>query len=84
MALLFVLQRRSAATVPALAAELGVSERTMHRDLAALRDAGVPLWTETGRHGGVRLTDGWRSNLDGLTAREAVSLFAMGTPASLS
>jgi predicted DNA-binding transcriptional regulator YafY len=38
VALLFTLQRRRSAT----AAELGVSERTMHRDLAALRDAGVP------------------------------------------
>jgi predicted DNA-binding transcriptional regulator YafY len=56
----------------------------MHRDIAALRDAGVPLWTETGRHGGVRLVDGWRTHLDGLTSREAVAMFAMGVPQALA
>ncbi|SHN47486.1 helix-turn-helix transcriptional regulator [Cryptosporangium aurantiacum] len=84
VALLFILQRRSAATVPELAEAVGVSERTLHRDLAALREAGVPIWTETGRHGGVRLVEGWRSRLDGLTSREAVALFAMGAPRALA
>ncbi|MFI5584681.1 helix-turn-helix transcriptional regulator [Amycolatopsis sp. NPDC051758] len=84
VALLFTLQRRRSATAAELAEELGVSERTMHRDLAALRDAGVPLWTEQGRHGGFRLVDGWRAGLDGLTAREAVALFALGVPEALA
>jgi predicted DNA-binding transcriptional regulator YafY len=84
VALLFTLQRRRSATAAELASELGVSERTMHRDLAALREAGVPLWTEQGRHGGFRLVDGWRSGLDGLTAREAVALFALGVPDALA
>ncbi|MDS0133799.1 MULTISPECIES: WYL domain-containing protein [unclassified Amycolatopsis] len=84
VALLFTLQRRRSATAAELASELGVSERTMHRDLAALREAGVPLWTEQGRHGGFRLVDGWRSGLDGLTAREAVALFALGVPSALA
>ncbi|MFE0314385.1 helix-turn-helix transcriptional regulator, partial [Amycolatopsis sp. NPDC058986] len=84
VALLFTLQRRRSATAAELAEELGVSERTMHRDLAALRDAGVPLWTEPGRHGGFRLVDGWRARLDGLTAREAVALFALGVPEALA
>ncbi|WP_326945030.1 WYL domain-containing protein [Amycolatopsis sp. NBC_01307] len=84
VALLFTLQRRRSATAAELAAELGVSERTMHRDLTALRDAGVPLWTEPGRHGGFRLVDGWRAGLDGLTAREAVALFALGVPEALA
>ncbi|MBE8526156.1 YafY family transcriptional regulator [Amycolatopsis sp. H6(2020)] len=84
VALLFTLQRRRSATAAELASELGVSERTMHRDLAALREAGVPLWTEQGRHGGFRLVDGWRSGLDGLTAREAVALFALGAPDALA
>ncbi|HWD07203.1 MAG TPA: WYL domain-containing protein, partial [Amycolatopsis sp.] len=84
VALLFTLQRRRSATAAELAAELGVSERTMHRDLAALRDAGVPLWTEPGRRGGFRLVDGWRAGLDGLTAREAVALFALGVPDALA
>ncbi|QRP46497.1 YafY family protein [Amycolatopsis sp. FDAARGOS 1241] len=84
VALLFTLQRRRSATAAELAGELGVSERTMHRDLAALRDAGVPLWTEQGRYGGFRLVDGWRAGLEGLTAREAVALFALGVPDALA
>lgn len=84
VALLFTLHSRRSATVPALAEALGVSERTMHRDIAALRALGVPLWTESGRNGGVRLVDGWRARLDGLTAREAVALFAMGAPRALA
>jgi predicted DNA-binding transcriptional regulator YafY len=84
VALLFTLYSKRSATVAELATALGVSERTMHRDIAALRDAGVPLWTETGRHGGVRLVDGWRTHLDGLTSREAVAMFAMGVPQALA
>jgi predicted DNA-binding transcriptional regulator YafY len=56
----------------------------MHRDIAALRAAGVPLWTKPGRHGGVRLVEGWRSRLDGLTSREAVAIFAVGVPRALT
>lgn len=84
VALLFTLQARRSATVAELAGAMNVSERTMHRDLAALRSAGVPLWTEPGRHGGVRLVEGWRSQLDGLTSREAAALFAMGAPRALA
>ncbi|SFJ30199.1 helix-turn-helix transcriptional regulator [Amycolatopsis sacchari] len=84
VALLFTLQSRRSATVAELAGALGVSERTMHRDISALQAAGVPLWTETGRYGGVRLVDGWRTRLDGLTSREAVAIFAMGVPRALA
>lgn len=84
IALLFTLQNRRSATIGELARTLEVSERTMARDIAALQGAGVPLWTETGRNGGVRLVEGWRSRLDGLTSREAVALFAMGVPQALA
>jgi predicted DNA-binding transcriptional regulator YafY len=84
VALLFTLQSRRSATIAELAAALEVSERTMHRDIAALQATGVPVWTETGRNGGVRLMDGWRTRLDGLTSREAVAIFAMGAPRALA
>jgi predicted DNA-binding transcriptional regulator YafY len=50
-----LLRARGSATVAELAAELGVSERTVFRDLATLRDRGVPVEAESGPGGGVRL-----------------------------
>ena len=38
-----------------LASRFEVSVRTIERDLGALREAGVPIWTETGRTGGYGL-----------------------------
>jgi predicted DNA-binding transcriptional regulator YafY len=82
--LLFTLQRLRGATAAELARELSVSERTIYRDVAALSAAGVPLWTEPGRGGGIRMLEGWRTRLDGLTAQEAAAIFAVGAPQVLA
>ena len=58
------------ATAQQLADELGVSVRTVYRDVTALSAAGVPLWTESGPGGGIRLLDGWQSKLGGMTGEE--------------
>lgn len=50
-----MLRGRGATTVEVLADELGVSRRTVLRDLAALRERGMPVSGETGPGGGVRL-----------------------------
>jgi predicted DNA-binding transcriptional regulator YafY len=84
IALLFLLQARRSATAAELATVLEVSERTILRDVAALQAAGVPLWSEPGRGGGIRLMDGWRTKLDGLTGREAGALFVSGVPTALA
>ena len=54
-ALQALLRARESATARQLAEELGVSERTVHRDLALLREQGVPIESEPGPGGGFRL-----------------------------
>lgn len=58
-----------------LADELGVSRRTILRDIDALSGAGVPLYTEGGHGGGILLDENYRVSLTGLNEAEVRSLF---------
>jgi len=49
------LLRRQATTVPTVAEALGVSDRTIYRDIAALREAGHDIQATSGPGGGVRI-----------------------------
>ncbi len=84
IALLLTLQRRGRATAAQLAGELEVSVRTLYRDVGALGAAGVPVWAEPGPGGGIRLLEGWRTKLDGLTADETGALFLSAAPKAVA
>jgi predicted DNA-binding transcriptional regulator YafY len=75
LAILLTLQARGRATAPQLAEQLEVSVRTVYRDVEALSSAGVPVYTEQGRGGGIALLAGYRTDATGLTPAEAQALF---------
>ena len=83
--LLLVLQMRGRASAAELAAELEVSVRTVYRDVEALSAAGVPVYAEPGRTGGIRLLEGYRvGGLPVLDDREARALLLAAMPAVAS
>ncbi|RVI90769.1 WYL domain-containing protein [Sinorhizobium meliloti] len=61
-------------TLGGLAFQLRVSVRTLARDLSILRERGLPVETDRGRGGGVRLDRHWSVGRLSLTYREAVDL----------
>jgi predicted DNA-binding transcriptional regulator YafY len=82
VAVLLLLQARGRVTAAEVAGELEISERTARRDLEALAMAGIPVYSQPGRGGGWSLVGGARTDLSGLTAAEARTLFLVAGPSA--
>ena len=57
-----------------IADELGVSLSSINRDIRILRDRGIPIESDRGRGGGIRLCPSWGVGRISLNHREAISL----------
>ncbi|MBI5957803.1 MAG: WYL domain-containing protein, partial [Chloroflexi bacterium] len=84
LSILLMLQVRGPITARHLAETLEVSERTIYRDLDALSAAGIPVYAERGPGGGCALSEGYRTNLTGLSADEVRTLFFAALPGPLA
>lgn len=74
-----LLQGERRLTARYLSAQLGVSMRTVYRDIEALCEGGVPIHMERGPQGGIVLADGYRRALAQFTVDELQSIFAGGS-----
>ena len=76
--LMLLLQTRQRVTTTELAERLEVSRRTVLRDVEALSTAGVPVYAERGRNGGIVLLPGARLNAAQLDPPELEALAVAG------
>ncbi|MFI7301415.1 helix-turn-helix transcriptional regulator [Streptomyces sp. NPDC050121] len=76
--LMLLLESRDAVTTQELASALGVSLRTITRDLNWLRDAGLPVTAQRSRLGGVTMLPGSGLDLTRLTPGERDHLSLAG------
>ena len=69
-----LLKAREHVTAAALAEELGVSLRTLSRDREVLRSQGIPIESDRGRGGGLRLHRAWTLGRVHLSTEEAIDM----------
>jgi predicted DNA-binding transcriptional regulator YafY len=72
--LIMLLQRKPKQKAADLAAELGVSVRTVHRYIDELNEMGIPVYSERGPYGGFSLVRGYKMPPLIFTPEEAVAV----------
>lgn len=75
LSLINLLQSRPIWKAGELAAELNVSERTVHRYMGMLEEMGIPIYSERGPYGGFSLVRGYKLPPLIFTAEEATVLY---------
>src|SRR5471032_2445822 len=79
LSMLLMLQSVERRSARELATALEVSERTIYRDVDALSQSGIPIYTERGVHGGIALSEGYRKALTHFDEGEIRALFVSGS-----
>ena len=74
--ILYILLECERVTAPQLAQKLEVSVRTIYRDIDALCEAGIPLYTEQGRGGGVSILPEYTLSASLLSCQERQSILS--------
>lgn len=74
--MLYLLLERERMTAPELAQRLEVSVRTVYRDAQALSEAGVPVYAERGKGGGIAILPSFKLSKSMLSEEERRSILA--------
>lgn len=75
ISILMLLQIHKKLTASELSKKLEVSVRTIYRDIDILSGIGVPIVTDKGINGGVKLLGDYKTSLTGINKNELFSLF---------
>jgi len=73
IAILLIIESRGQVKAKELAEALETSVRTIHRDVAALCEAGIPLAASTGPTGGISLMDGCSTRMSSMQCDDVIS-----------
>lgn len=74
--MLYILLERERVTAAELADRLEVSVRTIYRDVQALSEAGVPVYADRGKGGGLSILPGYKLSKSMLSEEERRSILA--------
>lgn len=75
ISILMLLQLHKQLTASDLAKRLEVYVRTIYRDIESLSSLGIPIFTDRGTNGGIRLLGDYKTSLSGINKNEIYSLF---------
>ena len=84
ISIVLILQQRKKISAEKMAEELGVSVRTIYRDLVVLSANGFPIYAEHGPGGGVCIIDDYQGGVKTLTVEEVDALQMMRIPEPLT
>lgn len=75
ISILMLLKVHKQLTAKDLAKRLEVSVRTIYRDIESLSSIGIPIFTDRGTNGGIKLLGDYQTSLSGINKDELYSLF---------